>query len=304
MNSGLTERIKALAVERNAVILAHNYQPPEIQDVADFTGDSLELSLKAKGTEAEVIVFCGVRFMAETAKTLCPAKTVLLPAPDAGCPMADMVTSDDIRELRGKHPAAAFVCYVNSSAEVKAECDVCCTSGNAVEVVSRLPAGQEVVFVPDENLGAHVQALLKREMLLWPGFCPTHARILPETILRRRAEYPDAQVMVHPECLAETRALADVVLSTGGMLKHARNSGRGQFIVGTEVGLLHRLRQENPGKTFIPATEQARCPNMKRITLEMLLESLETGAGEIALPEDLLLRAAAPLERMFNPTSS
>ena len=299
MSAALPKRVAELKAGLGAVILAHNYQRPEIQDVADFTGDSLELSVKARAAKQGLIVFCGVRFMAETAKILCPAKTVLLPVLDAGCPMADMVDAEGLREMKKQHPGAAVVCYVNSTAEVKAECDICCTSGNAVEIVSKFPAGREIIFVPDQNLGSHVEGRCGRKLLLWPGFCPTHARLLPEELRALKLAHPGAVAMAHPECEAELRALADVVLSTGGMLKHVRGSARTEFIVATEEGLLHRLRQENPGKTFIPASGQAVCPNMKKITLEALLDSLEQGRWEVEIPEDVRRRAEMPLARML-----
>lgn len=299
MSAALVERVAELKAKLGAVILAHNYQRPEIQDVADFTGDSLELSVKARAARQELIVFCGVRFMAETAKILCPDKTVLLPARDAGCPMADMVDAAGLREMKKQHPGAAVVCYVNSAAEVKAECDVCCTSGNAVEIVSRFPADQEIIFVPDQNLGSSVEGRCGRKMLLWPGFCPTHARLSPEELRELKLAHPGAVTMAHPECEAELRALADVVLSTGGMLKQVRESARTVFIVATELGLLHRLRRENPGKTFIPASARAVCPNMKKITLEALLDSLEQGRWEVEVPEEVRRRAELPLARML-----
>ena len=296
----LVGRIERLRKERRAVILAHNYQLGEVQDVADFTGDSLDLSRKAAATDAEVIVFCGVHFMAETAKILSPRKTVLLPDPASGCPMADMIDGPALRKKKAEHPGAAVVCYVNSSAEVKAECDVCCTSANAERVVASIPAGREILFVPDKYLGGHVRRLTGRKMMLWPGFCPTHARILPEHVARRKREHPGAVVMAHPECRAEVSALADVVLSTSGMLRYAKETDARVFVVATELGLLHRLQQDSPDKIFVHATEQAVCPNMKRNTLEKVLWALEEMRTPIEVPEDVRVRAEASLRRMLD----
>jgi quinolinate synthase len=296
----LVARIDRLRRERQAVILAHNYQLGEVQDVADFTGDSLDLSRKAAATDARVIVFCGVHFMAETAAILSPAKTVLLPDAESGCPMADMIDAEGLRKMRAEHPGAAVVCYVNSSAEVKAGCDVCCTSANAEKVVASIPAEREVLFVPDRYLGGHVQRRSGRKMILWPGFCPTHVRILPEHVERRRREHPGAIVMAHPECRPEVTALADEVLSTGGMCRFARQSTAKAFIVATEIGILHRLQQENPDKAFVPATEQAVCMNMKRITLEKVLWTLEELRPAVAVPEAIRVPAAAALQRMLD----
>ncbi len=296
----LVTRIDALRRERRAVILAHNYQLGEVQDVADFTGDSLDLSRKAAATDARVIVFCGVHFMAETAKILSPAKTVLLPDPESGCPMADMIDGAALRRMKAEHPGAAAVCYVNTTAEVKAECDVCCTSANAEKVVATVPPDREVLFVPDKYLGGHVMRRSGRAMILWPGFCPTHARILPEHVERRKRENPGAVVLAHPECRAEVTALADQVLSTGGMIRFVRESPATTFVVATEVGILHRLQRENPGKTFVPVTEQAICPNMKRITLDKVLWALERMETRIEVPDDVRVRAEAALRRMLD----
>jgi quinolinate synthase len=294
----LTDRIHRLRKERNAVILAHNYQLGEVQDIADFVGDSLELSQKAARTEAGVIVFCGVHFMAETASILCPDKTVLLPVMEAGCPMANMVTAEDVRRLRKEHPEATVVCYVNTTAEVKAESDLCCTSANGVQLVQKLGADQ-IIFVPDQYLGHHISTQTGRRMILWPGYCPTHVRIQAEDVHRARAVHPQAEVMVHPECRPDVVALADLVLSTGGMIRHASGSRASELVVGTEIGILHRLRKENPGKTFIPLTEQAVCPNMKLIGLENILWSLEEMAPEVRVAEHTRLRARKAVDRMI-----
>ena len=295
----LIEEILRLKRERKAIILAHNYQLGEVQDIADFAGDSLELSQKAAGTDAEVIVFCGVHFMAETASILCPDKAVLLPDMHAGCPMADMITADGLREKKKEHPGATVVCYVNSSAEVKSESDVCCTSANAVGIVDRLADRGEILFVPDQYLGHYVSTRTGREMILWPGFCPTHVRIKPEDISRLRKEHPQAKVVVHPECRPEVIALADEVLSTGGIIRFTANTEAQEVIVGTELGIIHRLRKENPDKRFIPVSEQAVCPRMKLITLENIMWALEEMAPEIKVPEEIRLGAKAAVDKML-----
>jgi quinolinate synthase len=294
----LAERISALKKERNAVILAHNYQPGEVQDIADFVGDSLDLSQRAAETDADVIVFCGVHFMAETASILCPDKVVLLPDKNAGCPMADMITAESLWAKKKEHPRAAVVCYINSSAEVKAESDVCCTSANAVKVVESMDA-REILFVPDQYLGHYVSTKTGKKMILWPGFCPTHVRIKPERIKELKREYPQAKVVVHPECTPEVIALADEVLSTSGMCRYAQRDEVREMIVGTEVGIIHRLKKENPGKRFIPISEQAICPNMKLITLEKVLWSLEDMSPEVKVPEGIRLRAKAAVDKML-----
>ncbi len=292
-------RIKALKAERKAVILAHNYQLGEVQDAADFTGDSLELSIKAAKTDAELILFCGVAFMAETAKLLSPGKTVLLPVLESGCPMADMADAKALRELKAKHPGALVVTYVNSTAEVKAESDICVTSANSVKIVSALPKDREIIFVPDRNLGAFTARAAKRELILWPGFCPTHMRISPEQIRKRREEHPDALVIAHPECRQEVSLIADEVLSTGGMCKFVKESLAKKFIIATELGIIHRLSKENPGKSFIPVSEQAVCPNMKMIRLEHVLESLERMTHKIEVAPEVIEKARLPIERML-----
>jgi quinolinate synthase len=294
----LLEKISALKKKRNAVMLVHNYQRGEVQDIADFVGDSLELSRNAAKTTADVIVFCGVRFMAETASIVCPNKVVLLPDANAGCPMADMITPERLRAKKKEHPQAAVVCYVNSSAAVKAESDICCTSANAVEIVESLDA-PETLFIPDQYLGHYVSTKTDRKLILWPGFCPTHMKIKPERIKELKQEYPQARVVVHPECRPEVIALADEVSSTSGMCRYARRAEVREMIVGTEVGLIHRLTKENPGKRFIPASEQAICPNMKLITLEKVLWSLEEMRPEVKVPEEIRLRAIAAVDKML-----
>ncbi|MGD0352620.1 MAG: quinolinate synthase NadA [Dehalococcoidia bacterium] len=294
----LTEKILKFKKKRNAVILAHNYQLGEIQDIADFVGDSLDLSQNAAKTDASVIVFCGVHFMAETASILCPDKTVLLPDEHAGCPMANMITAPQLRARKKEHPKATVVCYINSSAAVKAESYICCTSANAVGVVESLDT-KEIIFVPDQYLGHYISTKTAKKMILWPGFCPTHARIMPEYIVKLRHEYPEAKVVVHPECRPDVIALADEVLSTSGMIKFARREDVQEMIVGTEMGIIYRLKKENPGKKFIPVSEQAICPNMKLITLEKVLWSLEEMAPEVKVPEKIRLKAKAAVDRML-----
>jgi len=295
----LIEKIVNLKKRGNAIILAHNYQLGEVQDIADFVGDSLELSQKAAKTDADIIVFCGVHFMAETASILCPDKVVLLPDTHAGCPMADMITAKRLQEKKKEHPKATVVCYVNSSAAVKAESDVCCTSANAVRIVEKLADAEEIIFVPDQYLGNYVSTRTGREMILWPGFCPTHIRIRSQDVSQRKAEHPQAKVVIHPECRPEVSALADEVLSTGGMIRFARETEAEEIVVGTEIGIIHRLRKENPEKTFIPASEQAVCPRMKLITLETILWSLETMANRVTIPKRVCLRAKAAVDKML-----
>jgi len=296
----LIEKITSLKKRKNAVILAHNYQLGEVQDIADFVGDSLELSQKAAKTDADVIVFCGVLFMAETASILCPDKVVLLPDRHAGCPMADMLTAKHLREKKKEHPEATVVCYVNSSAAVKAESDICCTSANAVRLVEKLGDAEKILFVPDQYLGNYVSTKTRKEMLLWPGFCPAHVRIQPQYISRLKVEHPQAKAVVHPECRPEVIALADEVLSTGGILRFAHETKAEEIIVGTEIGIIHRLIKENPGKRFIPASEQAICPTMKLITLKNVLWSLEKMAYQIRIPERTRLKAKAAVDKMLS----
>ncbi len=295
----LVNKILNLKEQRKAVILAHNYQLGEVQDIADFVGDSLGLSQKAAETQAEIIVFCGVHFMAEAASILCPDKVVLLPDSNAGCPMANMITAQGLREKKEELGDVSVVCYVNSTAEVKAESDICCTSANAVKVVESLSPDREILFIPDQYLGHYVSTKTGRKMHLWPGFCPTHLRILPRHITQLKQDYPQAKVVVHPECRPEVIALADEVLSTGGMCRYARQEEVSQMIVGTEIGIIHRLKEENPAKKFIPVSEQAVCPNMKLITLEKILWSLEAMAPEARVSEEIRLRAKAAVDRML-----
>ena len=294
----IAEEIARLKKERNAVILAHNYQPGEVQDLADFVGDSLGLSQQAAVTDASVIVFCGVHFMAETASILCPDKIILLPDINAGCPMASMITSGALRKKKEQLTGASVVCYVNSSAAVKAESDICCTSANALAVVESIKA-PEILFVPDQYLGHYVSSKTEKRMVLWSGYCPTHVRILPEEIINLRQRYPEAKVIVHPECRPEVIALADEVLSTTGMISFAQKTAVREIIVGTEVGIIHRLKKENQNKKFIPASEKAVCPNMKRITLEKILWSLEGLSPEVKVPEEVRVKAKLAVDKML-----
>ncbi|MHC4394516.1 MAG: quinolinate synthase NadA [Planctomycetota bacterium] len=298
MNERLLEKIEKLKKQRNAVILAHNYQPGEIQDIADFTGDSLGLSIQAAKTDAAVIVFCGVLFMAETAAILSPEKTVLLPDTTAGCPMADMITAEQLRDLKSKHPDALVVCYVNSSADVKAESDYCCTSSNAVEVVNSLPKDRPIIFVPDRHLGRFVAERTGRDFIFWPGYCHVHVVITEDDIKNAKAKYPDAIVMAHPECTEPVEKLADQLLSTGQMLKFAKKNSAKQFIVATETGIIHPLKKQNPNAEFIVATDRAICPNMKKITLDKIIAALEDMQYEITIPRQIRIKAEKALNRM------
>ncbi|MCI0821454.1 MAG: quinolinate synthase NadA [Chloroflexi bacterium] len=307
----LADDVFRLKRERNAVVLAHNYQVGEVQDVADYVGDSLGLSQQAAATEADVIVFCGVHFMAETAAVLAPGKKVLIPDLEAGCSLADSITAEQLRDWKAEHPGAAVVSYVNTTAEVKAESDYCCTSANAVAVVQSIPEDQEVLFLPDMFLGNHVKKLTGRKnLLVWWGECHVHAAVRPADILRARDEHPDAEFMVHPECGCTTPAMYYAatddrsmrgahILSTGGMLRHAKESEADEFVVATETGILHTLRKHNPAKTFHPVAESMVCRFMKMITLEKLVRSLEEDVFEVTVPEDIAARARLPIQRMI-----
>lgn len=298
MTDHLIDKINKLRKEKNAVILAHNYQIGEIQDIADFTGDSLGLSIKAAATEADIIVFCGVLFMAETAAILSPKKTVLLPDKEAGCPMADMITAEQLQKMKNEHPKAVVVCYVNSSAEVKALSNYCCTSSNAIEVVSSIEPDKEIIFVPDKNLGQYVMEKTNRNLLLWPGYCPTHVQPLIEEVKNIQAEHPDAITLAHPECNKEVRLCADELLSTGQMLNYVGQSENTEFIIATETGIIHTLKKQNPDKKFYLASRRFVCPNMKKITLEKVFFSLEDMQYKISVDEDIAEKAKLALERM------
>ncbi len=291
------ERIQQLKKERNAIILAHNYQLPEVQDVADYIGDSLGLSQTAAAAEAQVIVFCGVHFMAETASILAPQKTVILPEIGAGCPMADMITASELREWKKNYPGRKVVCYVNTTAEVKAECDICCTSSNAVRVVNSVDE-EEILFVPDKNLAAYIARKTNKKIIAWDGYCYIHNKILPKDIRERKALYPQAEVWAHPECRPEVIDLADKVLSTGKMVKEASETSKKEVIIATEAGIIYRLKKENPNKNFYPAKDLALCSNMKKINLRKVLTSLEKMIYKIEVPQEIGQRARGAIEKM------
>lgn len=295
-----TERIQELKRKKNAIILAHNYTLPEVQEVADFIGDSLGLSIAAKNTPCEVIVFCGVYFMAETAKILSPEKKVLIPDPEARCPMADMLSLKDLQALKAKHPNARVLCYVNTHASVKAECDLVCTSANASKIVEQgFSKDEEIIFVPDQYLAQYVASRIGRQFILFPGYCPVHMTITEAHILRAKREHPEALVLAHPECRPEVLRHADAILSTEGMCRYVKTSPHKAFIIATEVGIIFRMKKENPEKYFVPAFEGAICENMKKITLEKVLTSLEDEVYEVVLPEDVASRARQAIERML-----
>lgn len=294
----IKREIRELLQERNAVLLAHNYMRDEVQEIADITGDSLALSMEAAKTSADVIVFCGVHFMAESASILSPDKTVLLPRLDAGCPMADMVSVEGLLEMKSRHPGVPVVTYVNSTAAVKAHSDICCTSANAMRVVESLP-DNEIIFAPDRNLGRYIARTSSKTFHFWDGFCPTHERLRPEDALRLKAEYPDALFICHPECNPAVTALADHACSTSGMYDYCRKSPAKRFIIGTEAGILYRLKLENPDKEFILASPALICPNMKLISLDDILASLRTLAPEVRVEEEIRIPAKRALDRML-----
>ncbi|HQO03460.1 MAG TPA: quinolinate synthase NadA [Spirochaetota bacterium] len=294
----LIQEIKYLREKKNAVLLAHNYQPDEIQDIADYTGDSLELARIAAGTNADIIVFCGVHFMAESAVLLSPDKKVLLPDTTAGCPMADMATEKDVAAMRNQYPGAAVVTYINSSATVKALSDVCCTSANAVKIVQRIEA-DTILFFPDRNLGSYVQRFTGKKVIPWKGYCPTHERFTVEELNIVKSEHPDAVVMVHPECRPEIIDCADEVQSTGGMVNFAKTTRNKKIIIGTEMGMLHRLKAEAPDKEFILASPGFICGDMKKITLEKIRNSLADEMSIITVDPDVADRAKGCLQKML-----
>jgi quinolinate synthase len=296
----LIDKVRKLKVERNAVILSHNYQVSEIQDVADFVGDSLELSQQAAKTNFDVIVFCGVHFMAETAAILCPDKTVLIPDLDAGCSMSDMITVEQLRALKALHPKAVVVCYVNTTAAIKAESDICCTSSNAVRVVESIPKDREIIFIPDQFLGQHVMKLTGRKMILYNGYCPTHYRIMAAELLQVKAEHPNAKVFAHPECTSEVTAMADQVGSTTGICRAVKASPAEEVIIATETGILHRIQKENPTKKVFAACQWCDCAHMKVNNLEKLLWSLEDMQYVVAVPEEIRVKARRAIDRMMS----
>ncbi|MHB8780699.1 MAG: quinolinate synthase NadA [Candidatus Geothermincolia bacterium] len=289
--------IERLRGEREAIILVHNYQRPEIQDLGDYVGDSLGLARQAAASDAPVIIFCGVYFMAETANILSPDRLTILPEPEAGCPLADTIRPDDVRRLKAEHPGAPVVTYVNSTAEVKAESDYCCTSGNAVKVVEAIDA-PEIIFVPDRNLGAYVAAQTGKNLVIWQGCCPIHEHITKEQILALKREHPDAPAVVHPECRPDVTAIADAVASTSGIFEFAATSPAREIIVGTEIGMYHRLKKLNPAKEFYFPSESTLCPNMKLITLEKVMRALATLSPAVVVPEDIRVRALRAVDRM------
>jgi len=295
----LIKKIQKIKKEKNAVIIAHNYQRDEVQMIADYHGDSLALAQTAVRTDADIIVFCGVHFMAESAAILNPNKKVLLPVLEAGCPLADMVTVDKLREKKAKYKDAAIVCYVNSSAEIKAESDICCTSSNAVQVVKSLKEKQ-VIFVPDKNLGNYVQSRLpEKEIILWEGFCPTHLRLSEHDVNAAKQKYPDAVFLAHPECNPEVLARADGIMSTAGIFTYVKKSDKTEFIIGTEMGMLYRLQVENPGKKFYVPTPHLLCAHMKLTTLGWVLHALENEIHEIKVDTETSRRAQLALSRML-----
>lgn len=294
----LQSRILELKKEMQAIILGHNYQRKEVQEISDFLGDSYGLSVQASKTDAKIIVFCGVDFMAESAKILNPEKTVLHPNLKAKCPMAAMVDVRSLRELKAEHPGAPVVSYVNTSADVKAESDICCTSANAVKIIQSLP-DKKIIFVPDTNLGLYVQRFVKdKEIVLWPGYCPTHMNITAKDIQELKRQHPQAEILVHPECTPDVIDYADFAFSTEGIIRHVVASQKHEFIIGTEENMLHRLRKEAPGKIFYSAPN-ASCPNMREITLEDVRDSLLKMQFKIELPADIIKKARVPLERMI-----
>jgi len=309
----IRDEIKRLKADKNAVIIAHNYQVPEVQDISDFIGDSLALSQKAAETDADIIVFCGVHFMAETASIISPEKKVLIPDLEAGCSLADTINADQLRKWKEEYPGAVVVSYVNTTAEVKAESDYCCTSANAVNVVKSIPEDKEILFLPDMFLAAYVARKTGRKIYIWPGECHVHAGIRPKDIVEIRDKHPDAEMIIHPECGCTTSLMCYAddttnsdngikILSTGGMVKRALESDSDKFIIGTETGLLYRLRKENPGKEFVPVKEDAVCEFMKMITLEKVLESLRNEVYEVKVPEDTAIKAKKAIDRMLEIT--
>lgn len=297
----IIDKIKQLKVEKNAIILSHTYQPGEIQDIADYVGDSYGLSVTAtEEKNADIILFCGVKFMAETAAILSPDKKVIMPVPDAGCPMADMINADELIDFKEKYPDYLVMCYVNSTAEIKALSDICCTSSNAVKIAQKIPADKGIIFVPDKYLGSWIQEKTDHTMALWDGFCPTHLRIEPDMIIDAKHNHPTAKVLIHPEAPKPCRDLGDQVLSTGKMCKFAREDNCQEFIIATETGILHTLQKQNPQKKFYAVNDHAVCPNMKKGSLESVLRALEgTGGAHITVPEEIAKKAIQSLQKMI-----
>lgn len=301
MDNDLTSRINMLKAERNAIILAHNYQRPEIQDIADFVGDSLELSLMAQKTKAKMIIFCGVRFMAETAKILSPDKIVFLPEESAGCPLADMITPFQLQQLKDQNPGVPVVCYINSSVEIKAMSDICCTSANAKQIVASIPC-DKVIFIPDKGLGSWVAESSDKQIILHPGYCPTHYLLKPEDIDLARKNYPGIPIIVHPECPKEIRDKSDHIAGTGLMIRLAKELPNEKFIIGTEEGMAYRLKKVVPEKEFILLSKRLYCPNMKKTTLSSVLRKLEDQTDEISVAKKFIEPVKNMLEKMFKAT--
>ncbi len=297
-HSAMQAEIRRLAQEKGAVILAHNYQRPEVQDVADFVGDSLGLSRQAAATTANMTVFCGVHFMAETAVILAPARPVILPDEEAGCPMADMVDVEGLEELKAEHPEAVVVSYVNTSAAVKAISDICCTSANAVNIIRAVPKDKEIIFTPDRNLGSWAAQKAGRWVIVWPGFCPTHGLIGVDDVQQARAAHPNAKVVVHPECESDVVALADAVESTSGMIRFCREDDAKEYLIGTELGMIYRLEKDVQGKRFYPLTHLTVCPNMKLITLDKVLKALRVEGPVVTVEEEIRVKALRAVQRM------
>lgn len=305
----LTQEIRQLKAERNAVILAHNYERPEIQDISDYLGDSLGLSRQAAATEADTIVFCGVHFMAETASVISPNKTVLIPDLNAGCSLAESITADQLKDWKAEHPGATVVGYINTSAAIKAECDYCVTSSNAVKVIETIPEDQEILFLPDKFLGTYVEMKTGRKLHIWPGACHVHEKIGDMNLADKQEQYPDAEMLIHPECGCSTACMMNAemnfdcssahIQSTAGMLDRATESDAGEFVVATETGILHRLRQQNPDKTFHAANENAFCEYMKMTTLEKLRDALAHNQFEVSVEPELAAAARQPIDRML-----
>jgi len=298
-NEQFCHSIIRLKSELNAIIMAHNYQRPEVQDIADITGDSLELARQATGMDASVLVVCGVRFMAESAAILNPSRTVLLSEDTAGCPMADMLNIDDLKNWRKRYPGATVVCYINSSAEVKAESDYCCTSANALQVVDAIP-NDEILFIPDQNLGYHISTMTRKRIILYPGYCPVHHRLSSKHVIKAKQEHPDSVVLVHPECRAEVVEQADAVLSTSQMSRYAATSTAKTFLIGTEAGLVYRLQKDHPDKKFFVISPSLICPDMKKTTLESILMTMKLNRNVVTVPEEISSRAKLSLDRMLS----
>ncbi len=306
MNKSITEticQINHLKEEKNALLLVHNYQPLEIQGIGDFVGDSLQLAQQAAETDSEIIVMCGVRFMAETAKLLKPEAKVLLSHPEAGCPMANMITAEQLRLFKNEHPNAVVVCYVNSSVEVKAESDVCCTSSNAVRIIESIPRDRKILFVPDQNLGSYAAKQAGREVIVWEGYCNVHHQFITfEDVMQVRKDYPDYTLAVHPECKPEVFEKADIVASTKGIADYVAENDK--VVIGTEVGMYHQLQQRYPEKMLIPLSAKAICKNMKKSSLDGVLEVLQQENNEIFIPDEIAVKARKAIERMMEITVS